>query len=727
MHDRIKKGCILIGWVTIAMALSAQQKTDSLLRLLQATSTDTAQIRIYKNLIKEYQTLDRAKAIPMAYALLALAKKIDSEKDQAYAMFNLGSDYLYLSQNDSSLYYLLASNTLYEKLGNTEQVNANLSNIALIYQRTNQYEKATETYYEVINSCREEKDHYCVCATLVNMASICIDQEDFAQARIFLLMIPGEYTNTKDEAVRKQIEELFPAVYINLGQAFREDHKLPVGRIDSALYYYQRALEVTIKMPDEFVRDYYTSYIYQHLGDTYLAKQKYSSGLIDADFADQALNAYRASLDGFIRMKDPRGQTFSLNSIGRLLNRQKKYVEARQDLEEALALARQLNFQEELRDAYEGLAENARGQGKYQEAYEYYTLFVTYKDSIRNAERDAVVNRYQVQYETAEKERQITDQQHKLAIAAQKQTTTTLIFIGSVLALGGGALLVYSRYRYRQQKKAAEYEKSVNLAMSRFVPNEFIKALGRQRFLDVQLGDQVEKQVTVMFSDIRNFTTLSEAMTPSENFRFVREYALRMGPIIQRNHGFINQYIGDGIMAIFQREPADAVQACIEMQREVDRYNQESAAKGLPDIKVGMGLHAGPLVMGIIGDEQRRDAAIIADTVNTTSRIESTTKDYGSKIIVSGQVLSRLPVQNDFHFRFVGQLTMKGKSIPIEVYECFDADEPYYFQKKLLTRPDFESGVRYSLLRNHGYAQELFSTVLAAFPEDKIANMLAGK
>lgn len=724
----------LIGWCTFLFWLTArpetvfaQSKADSLTQLLNEAPSDTAKIALYKKLIKEYQTLDRSKAIPVAYAMLDLARQMGSEKDMGYAMYNLGSDYLYLSQNDSSLYFLVESNKIYTQLGNTEQVNANLSNMALIYQRTNQYEKATETYYQVINSCREEEDHYCVCATLVNLASIFIDQEDYLQARNNLLLIPTEYAHTKEPKVRQDIETLFPAVYINLGQSFREDSKLPPARIDSALHYYNLALTATQKLPDEFVRNYYSSYVYQHLGDTYLAKENLGQGLKDVDYVNNALSSFRSSLEGFIAISDPRGQTFSLNSIGKLLNKQKKYPEARQTLEEALTLAQKLNFQEELRDVYAYLAENARGLGRHQEAYDFYQLHVAYKDSIRNSERDAVVNRYQVQFETAEKERQILEQQHKLALAKQKQTTSTLIYIGSLLAIIGGVLLLYSRYRYRQQKKAAEYEKAVNLAMSRFVPNEFIKALGRDKVLDVQLGDQVEKQVTVMFSDIRNFTTLSEAMTPAENFRFVKEYVLRMGPIIQRNHGFINQYIGDGIMAIFQREPADAVRACIEMQQEIDRYNAESASKGLPDIKVGMGLHSGPLVMGIIGDEERRDAAIIADTVNTTSRIESTTKDYGSKIIVSGQVIKGLDGQHDFHFRFVGQLTMKGKSIPIEVYECFDADETYYFQKKKETKPAFEQGVRQAILRNDGQENENLASVLAAFPEDKIARMLTDK
>ena len=125
----------------------------------------------------------------------------------------------------------------------------------------------------------------------------------------------------------------------------------------------------------------------------------------------------------------------------------------------------------------------------------------------------------------------------------------------------------------------------------RFVPNEFIKSLGKDRITDVNLGDLAHKDVTVLFADIRGYTTISEKMTPEENFKFINAYNLRMGPVIQQNNGFINQYLGDAIMALFPAKPNDALSSAIEIQKKLATYNYQRIEKGRLPIKIGIGLH----------------------------------------------------------------------------------------------------------------------------------------
>ena len=120
--------------------------------------------------------------------------------------------------------------------------------------------------------------------------------------------------------------------------------------------------------------------------------------------------------------------------------------------------------------------------------------------------------------------------------------------------------------------------------------------------LEVKLGDQIQDEVTVLFSDIRAYTTLSESMTPRQNFNFLNSYLSRVGPKIKENNGFVNQFLGDGIMALFQHHSSDAVKASVQMQKKVAEYNIERQSKGRKPIRVGIGLHTGPLMMGIIGD-----------------------------------------------------------------------------------------------------------------------------
>ncbi|MCB0853905.1 MAG: response regulator, partial [Bacteroidetes bacterium] len=214
----------------------------------------------------------------------------------------------------------------------------------------------------------------------------------------------------------------------------------------------------------------------------------------------------------------------------------------------------------------------------------------------------------------------------------------------------------------------------ISKSTARFVPNEFLRSLGYETITEVRLGDQVEKDVTVFFSDIRSYTTLAETMTPAQNFKFVNAFSGRMGPVIRKYNGFVNQYLGDGIMALFLKSPDDAVKAAIEMQREILTYNKERKQHERRPIKVGMGLHTGSLIMGIIGDNLRTDAATISDTVNTASRMEGLTKFYGANLLVSETTLAQLKDPNQFNYRYLGRVRVKGKKQSVGVYDFFDGD-----------------------------------------------------
>ncbi|MEZ4829185.1 MAG: tetratricopeptide repeat protein [Bacteroidia bacterium] len=261
----------------------------------------------------------------------------------------------------------------------------------------------------------------------------------------------------------------------------------------------------------------------------------------------------------------------------------------------------------------------------------------------------------------------------------------------------------------------------ISQATSRFVPVEFIKTLGRNTIAEIQLGDNIAREVTVFFSDIRGYTTLAEKMTPEENFRFVNSYARRMGPVIHAHNGFINQYLGDGIMALFQQSPADAVRASVQMQAEIRNYNKSRLEVGRDPIHVGMGMHVGPLVMGIIGDSQRTDAAIIADTVNTAARLEGLTKYYKANIMMSDGVYVTLLPEEKEHCRFLGKVQLKGKKEPVGIYESLDGDDEQIRDQKLDSINTFSAGVKAYLEGDFVLAEDVFSQAVAQVPDDKTA------
>lgn len=274
----------------------------------------------------------------------------------------------------------------------------------------------------------------------------------------------------------------------------------------------------------------------------------------------------------------------------------------------------------------------------------------------------------------------------------------------------------------REVREREEAILRIHEVTKKFVPNEFIRLLGKEALTDVKLGDQAEKIVTVLFTDIRDFTSLSEQMTPDENFRFVSSFNERLGPIIRAQHGFINQYLGDSIMAIFPRHPDDALNAAIGMQQAVHELNKERQLEGLPIIKAGIGMHTGPLIMGITGDENRLDAATISDTVNTAARIESLTKYYKSPLLLSGETLRQINDPGNYHLRHLGKVQLKGKNKLLSIVECMNGYSAEDLQKKIQNLPRFSEGMNCYLEQRFELAIQIFETILASDPDDRTVN-----
>ena len=200
-----------------------------------------------------------------------------------------------------------------------------------------------------------------------------------------------------------------------------------------------------------------------------------------------------------------------------------------------------------------------------------------------------------------------------------------------------------------------------------------------------------------------------------------------MGPVIQKNRGFVNQYLGDAIMAIFPGTPEEALQAAIEMQRTLRTYNTKRRNQNRQPLKMGIGLHSGPLILGIIGDQKRMDAATIADAVNTASRIENLTKHYGTSILLSEDCLKKMKDRTAFHFRYLGKVQVKGKKEPFGLYECYDGELSAYSTLKTRTRKDFENGLQQFFDREFPEATATFHKVLKVNPGDHPARLFMNK
>jgi two-component system sensor histidine kinase ChiS len=266
--------------------------------------------------------------------------------------------------------------------------------------------------------------------------------------------------------------------------------------------------------------------------------------------------------------------------------------------------------------------------------------------------------------------------------------------------------------------KAGELQSALD-AFSRFVPREFLSCLSKKSILEVSLGDQVLADMAILFADIRSFTALSEKMTPRENFCFLNSYLGRMNPYIWENGGYIDKYIGDAIMALFPTGPGAALDAAIAMLSHIPVYNQHRALFGYDPIRIGIGMNAGPVMLGIIGYERFMQGTAISDAVNLASRLEALTKVYGVSLVVSKFVLFGLDDPNRYHYRFLDNVRLKGKTELVPVYEVFDADPPALVAQKTDTREAFEQAIYEYHAGRFASALEMFEAMPRGKDSDK--------
>jgi len=264
---------------------------------------------------------------------------------------------------------------------------------------------------------------------------------------------------------------------------------------------------------------------------------------------------------------------------------------------------------------------------------------------------------------------------------------------------------------------------TMNEAYFRFVPKQFLDILGKESITEIKLGDQIQKEMSVLFTDIRDFTALSEAMSPKETFDFLNEYLSQMEPVIARNHGFIDKYIGDSIMALFMGDVENAVDAAIEMRAALSDFNLKRKLEGKKSTNSGIGIHTGNLMLGIVGGYGRMDGTVVSDAVNLASRIEGLTKMYGTSIIISQDTLIKLQDPSRYNYRFLDVVKVKGKKEAVYIFEILDGEPADIKKLKIETKHDFGKALQFYKSKNFDAALDIFKTIHAVNPADQAAQL----
>jgi adenylate cyclase len=258
------------------------------------------------------------------------------------------------------------------------------------------------------------------------------------------------------------------------------------------------------------------------------------------------------------------------------------------------------------------------------------------------------------------------------------------------------------------------------------------------RYMDPALADKLveggediisgtSSVATVLFSDIRSFTTLAEGLGALSTVSLLNEYFTIMVDCIQNEGGMLDKFIGDAIMAVFgtpfahEDDPDRAIRAAVSMMTELNIYNEKRIADGNMPINHGIGINTDSVVSGNIGTPKRMDYTVIGDGVNLASRLESACKQYGASILISEYTFKAL--KGTYRIRRVDNVLVKGKNRPVSVYEVLDYHSGKSFPNMIEALGKFNDGVEYYIEAKWDSAIKMFSEALKLNPGDKCSAM----
>jgi adenylate cyclase len=285
-------------------------------------------------------------------------------------------------------------------------------------------------------------------------------------------------------------------------------------------------------------------------------------------------------------------------------------------------------------------------------------------------------------------------------------------------------ILIYlgvTGYRYMTEEKE---KKKIRGAFQYYLTASVVEEM-LQNPDKLKLGGE-KKDLTVLFSDIRGFTSISERMTPDGLVKFLNEYLTKMTDIVFKYDGLLDKYMGDAIMAIWGApldQPDHVRRACLtalDMVEELHRLQKKWSAEGMPFLNIGIGVNAGPMVVGNMGSDRRFDYTVMGDSVNLGSRLEGLNKLYGTNIIVSEMTYDR--VRDEFWARELDLVRVKGKDQPVKIFELLSPLKTASADQRALAE-GFHAALADYRKRNWDKAREEFQKVLAQFPHDGPAKL----
>jgi predicted ATPase/class 3 adenylate cyclase len=292
-------------------------------------------------------------------------------------------------------------------------------------------------------------------------------------------------------------------------------------------------------------------------------------------------------------------------------------------------------------------------------------------------------------------------------------------------ALGAQTGIALENARLYGSVQAALHAQTVlTEANRRFVPGGFLTGLGCASIVDVNLSEAIEREMNVLFVDLRRFSALSKQLGPRGTIEMINRYLSHVQPGIAAHGGFVGQYYGDGILALFPNEPDGALRGAIAMCRGLEGYNRDRGGE-FPALRFGMGVHSGPVILGTIGDPDHFQCAVVGDSVNLASRLEGLTKYFGSTLVLSAATRERIAAPDQFPLRSLGSVVVDGFAEGMEVFECMGCYPEALQDRMMATHNVYADGLAAYRAGHWAQAQKRFELCVEACEGDVVARSFA--
>ena len=254
----------------------------------------------------------------------------------------------------------------------------------------------------------------------------------------------------------------------------------------------------------------------------------------------------------------------------------------------------------------------------------------------------------------------------------------------------------------------------------RFVPPAYLRRIASKGLGAIRLGEADQQWVTILCCDIRGFTALSERLTPSQLVAFLNRLYERITRVVDEQQGVIDKFLGDAVLCIFEgADSAERAVACgVNMLAVVESFNAEADRPTDQAVKIGIGLHTGPVVLGTIGTRDRMDSTVLGLAVNLAKRLEEVTRSLGVDMLITDQVAEKLPKGHGHRLRKLTEASLKGCSAPVGIIEVYDQDPPEVQHLKNRIEPLLEEGIKLFKGGHFEGALSRFQAAQSIYPQD---------